>query len=240
MIDTIKLLQGLDVSQGQIAYKNYKIKELVNIGMEKWQQLISLTLLEKEDLFQKEEFTQEELDMIQIYDIICVIPNLRSWAIDFFNLFLKGEWNFNEEFFEFVSYSFEKPLTINRKNLESVFENIRTIYCIKKPTPTYDVSKAMGQEVVDMLKEFEEVKKNQGADKEGVTYESIIESISVKHPSYNLFNIWELTLYQLMRTYYRIEHIDNYNNVLRAIYSGATSSKDVKMKEIYWSKRITA
>lgn len=240
MVSLLRLLQGLDVNEDGYVYRNYKLKELIAIGMEKWQQLITLTLLELDDLFGENKFTKEELGQITIYEAICFSPLLREWAIDFLNTFLLGEWEFNELFSEFVCYSFSSPLVVNKQNLETVFENIRQIYCIGKPKPEYDISKATGSEVLDMLKEFEEIKKKQNKEKEPITYESIVESISVKHPSYNLMNIWDLTLHQLMRTYYRMEHIDNYNHVLQGIYSGAISSKDIKMKEIHWSKRITA
>jgi hypothetical protein len=62
----------------------------------------------------------------------------------------------------------------------------------------------------------------------------IISSICAKHPSLNFSNIQELTIYQLIDQFKRINMIDDYFISIDSLLAGA-SKKNVDLK--HWSKK---
>lgn len=239
MIDGFKLLKGGRVVCDSIIYKSYTIGELIDKGFEEYQRLVAVSVLEIGDLVNEEALPKEALETISLFDIFTAMPDTQNWFLEFIHFFIEGEWSYNQAFNIFVTYSFENPIKIKRENFINVLENIRQIYCVEKPKSDFDEESATDDEVAKMLREFAEVKKKQNKSESGMTYESILEGITVKHPSYNLFNIWDLTMYQLMHTFYRLEHVSTYSSIMQSIYAGVMSSKDVKMKEIHWANKMT-
>ena len=63
----------------------------------------------------------------------------------------------------------------------------------------------------------------------------IISSVCSKHPTINLFNVEDLTLYQLMDAYKRLNAIDQYFINIKSLIAGA-DKKEVNLK--HWSEKI--
>lgn len=129
---------------------------------------------------------------------------------------------------------------INQQLLSHIFYLFRKMYYVPdKEDGKYDKMIAKDDKFKDILEEFKEFDAQVSKSKTHiVTIDSIVESIAVKHNSYNLINIWDLTIYQLMRSYYRINAVDNYSNVMLGIYTGNIDSEKIKHDEINWSSRI--
>ena len=87
-----------------------------------------------------------------------------------------------------------------------------------------------------LLLEFEEeenkIRKAKGAV---ITMTSMIDGVANKHPSLNLINIWEYTVYQLYHAYQRINRIDNENRILTAIYTGNMDGNKTDLEKIHWA-----
>lgn len=63
----------------------------------------------------------------------------------------------------------------------------------------------------------------------------IISSVCSKHPTINIFNVDDLTLYQLMDAYKRLNAIDQYFVNIKSLIAGA-DKKDINLK--HWSEKI--
>ena len=84
---------------------------------------------------------------------------------------------------------------------------------------------------------FEEIRKKYGkSEKDNETnITDVISAVSSKHPSINLSNIGELTIYQIMDCFKRLNKIENYTLSFEALIHGA-SKDDVKLE--HWSEKL--
>lgn len=240
MVDEYRLMFGSPITIADLSIKQYTLGELVEIGMEYYQQTISFVVFEPEDFIKKKTLSKEELNQISLYDLVCFIPNLNRWCTQMLNMFLGGEWQYKGQFLHFVRYNESEETfdIVEKEKFTLIIEFLKKAYCISKPKKDYDSDKATSEDVLNMLAEFEEVKR-QSVSKKTITLGSIIESVATRHGSYNFFNIWGLTVFQLMSTYYRMEHISNYENIMHSIYGGVLSSKEIKIEEIHWANKTT-
>lgn len=75
--------------------------------------------------------------------------------------------------------------------------------------------------------------------KDIITLESIVSSLIAKGISYN--EIWNLPIYSLYSIYYRLVKIDEYDNTMKALYSGCVDTKKnpINWEKVNWSTVIS-
>lgn len=233
-----KLLMGLDISVCDITIKNYKLGHIVeDIELDRYLRMAHISTLKPKDIVQKEVL--KECKDIDMFDIFYSSENICNTFIEFFNFFTGYEWEFvhTSVFVEFHAVNeYGKHVYISRDNFNEVINVIQTMYCTDKQRMKESERDDVDDEMIELLREFEEeeekIRKAKGAT---VTILSMISGIANKHPSLNLLNIWDYTVYQLAHTYHRLNRIDNENRVFAAVYAGNIDSKKAELDRIHWA-----
>lgn len=231
------LLNGLDIDVGGITIRNYTLRDIFNvIKLDNYNRKISLTVLQPDDLGLKDILDEQTIKSMSMYDMSCSFIDIREFFLDFLNTFTYHNWYFNDVFNEYVcSLGENKRLIINRKNIDNILETARKMYCVPKRKERVQTS----SEIESILKEFEEFDKKTKYNKKqgGITLDSIILAVSTRHHTYNLFNIWDLTVFQLLETYRQLEKDDNWHYTMTGAYAGTIDTKQIDMSKIHWANR---
>lgn len=143
--------------------------------------------------------------------------------------------DYQNDFHEYVIFKQDGVLVnLNEQDLAEIWAVLIEMYQI--PMRQDEEIIASGK-VKNLLKELEDFKKDCNR-KNGVSLDSMLEAITVKHPSYNFINIWQLTIYQLFKTYKRIFIVDSFNEIMHWKYPGFIDVSKIDQNEIYWAKNI--
>lgn len=238
-----RLLKGLDIDYQGIIIRNYSTGEIFeDLGLDKYEYLISLTILDVKDIFKDNKI--DTIDNLKMYDVICTSFEFNNWFIEFLNTFTYMEWSFGN-FNDFVAYDENKKrLRITKDKFDGLMDIVRKMYVInrgKKATSTIiNPNMAVDEETKKFAEEILELQKQGNKQNGNITMMGIIEGICSKPNTYNLFNIWDLTVYQLMIQYYGIEQNENYGYILSSVYAGIYDTKKNKLDigKIHWACEI--
>lgn len=236
-----RLLRGKNIQFDKIIIKNMTLGEIDDIGMMEYLTTINFATLTKERVVGRE--LTKVFEEYSFYQIVANYPDLRNSFVNLLKMFTlhddkEHSVRYVQELDVFVvSYNGING-KITEENFEEFLECIRIVYTIplaEKESERMDID----DEMAELLKEFEEAEAKVNNEKGvGVTITSIIEGVSSKHPSINLTNIWNYTMYKLMRTYYRLEQIESSNNIMTGIYSGCIETQKIDLKEYHWAKKL--
>ena len=102
-----------------------------------------------------------------------------------------------------------------------------------------DISKVKNKKALDILKKIQkgraERQKNKKADK-NMEIANIISAVANRHPSLNMINIWDLTIYQLWDAFARLSKNSIYD--IQSMSVAAWGDKDNHFDAAAWFKRI--
>ena len=238
-----RLLKGLDIDYQGITIRNYSTGEIFeDLGLDKYEYLISLTILDVKDIFKDNKI--DNIDNLKMYDVICTSFEFNNWFIEFLNTFTYMEWSFGS-FNDFIAYDENKKrLRITKDKFDDLMDIVRKMYVInrgKKATSTIiNPNMAVDEETKKFAEEILELQKQGNKQNGNITMMGIIEGICSKPNTYNLFNIWDLTVYQLMIQYYGIEQNEKYGYILSSVYAGIYDTKKNKLdiEKIHWACEI--
>lgn len=238
-----RLLKGLDIDYQGIIIRNYSTGEIFeDLGLDKYEYLISLTILDVKDIFKDNKI--DNINNLKMYDVICTSFEFNNWFIEFLNTFTYMEWSFGN-FNDFVAYDKNKKrFRITKDKFDGLMDIVRKMYVInrgKKTTSTIiNPNMAVDEETKKFAEEILELQKQGNKQNGNITMMGIIEGICSKPNTYNLFNIWDLTVYQLMIQYYGIEQNENYGYILSSVYAGIYDTKKNKLdiEKIHWACEI--
>ena len=237
----MSLLRGGTVQFERISIRPLTLGEIEEMGLEKYLGLINFTNLSKEKLVGKDLI--EVFKPYSFYQIVVNYEELRETFLEFLRTFVLHDKEENSiryvpEIDTIVVRYNKINGKINNSNFQDFLDFIRKVYHVPK-TQKESERVDIDEEMAELLKEFEEaeskVAKESGNE---ITITSMIEAICVKHPSINLMTIWNYTMYQFMKTFYRIEQIDSAKNIMTGIYSGCIESKKINLKEYHWAKKL--
>lgn len=230
------LLLGDNIPYNEFEIINHKLRYIFSkdMGVRKYSSLIKLSILEVEDILQIDKGV--DIGNIHVFDILCGIEELRNSLNELLDRFTNLKWHYFNVLgtHEFVSSTNKNRITIGKKEIEDIFHIIQETYCVTKESNKYEDIKTKTQEGEDLLKEFmleeEKINKNKTPS---ITLKSIIKGVSSRPSNYNLFNIWDLTIYQLMETFYTLNMYDNYNYSMTSVYQGIMDSKN--LSKLNWA-----
>lgn len=204
MVQELTLLRGRPIYVEGIGYiYPLTIAEIEEIGEDNFYILLSLLTFEQQKTGQRDWFTNPRHE-----DIL-----LMSWAL---SSVLK-----EEVFFKEGTYRTAKGGELSCENYESLVEVIQKQYALKKSEPPSYANEKAKEIAMKMQKEKAKIKPS----KQGLSLQDIISGVAAKHPSLNLFQIWNLTLYQLYDQFKRLQLIENYTFNLSAALQGAEVEK---------------
>lgn len=227
------LLKGNNhVLEDGIEIINYTLGKIYSsIGINEYYYSLNIINFDKE-YYLKKGYTSVEID----YYILC-------YTIQFLEMFIKcKEVKYHSIECKYMIYlNDEEFIWLDNDKLKNIFEIIKEMYCVPDTDLKKDDIIFDNDEVAKKFAEFFEAEKNMSDDgkKDTVTMNSMIEYVSNKHNSLNLINIWGLTVWQLYRSYTRLEMITDYNKTLDGIYSGNIDSSKVNLQKIRADKVIS-
>lgn len=134
---------------------------------------------------------------------------LMTWAL---SLVLKSEVKFAGG-----KYLSDKGGEVTAHNYQQLVSVLRKQYCLKDEEAAHyssDKARAIAERINEEKAKIQKGETN-------LSLSSIISSVAAKHPQLNLFNIWDLTLYQLYDQFQRLQLIDNYEIHTLALLHGA-------------------
>jgi len=132
----------------------------------------------------------------------------------------------------------EEYMPISREEMIMIFDAFREIYCLssgKVPFADLVAKTERGKKGLEM---FRKAKAAEDARQHGEhTIWGTIMGVSTHHNSYNLLNIWDLKMWQLMKTHTQLFKEDNIYFTRLGIYTGNidNSKNKIKPKELDWS-----
>lgn len=227
------LLFGLPIKWDGIKIYPIKLKDLINYSLDKYNKFVSIITLNKTEIMESLNILEEvslwdfiilnfvSVDNDEIRDLFLHILSLCFRDIVRFSIegyFLIGDSGktLNENnFMQIISILRDQNQTRERKEKFVNKKEREYFQAVQKAKQKYQKAlKAMGKDDTDLL--------------------DIISSICAKHPSLNFSNIQELTIYQLIDQFKRINMIDDYFISIDSLLAGA-SKKNVDLK--HWSKK---
>lgn len=233
--DELRLLKGSSFFIDQIEIKPFTIGEIVEIGYEKYQQLMNIFALEVEDILKE---IPEELNGITVFELYLQsgLQELFEGFISAISLFLRIENPNNLSINNTFNVVINNKNIINKDNWSDICKIIQMQNCVKKIekeeyNPANERAKKFIEKLNKMKQELPKIKSD-------ITLSSMISGVAWKAQNININNIWDLTIYQLYDALNRLNLIDDYQFTFTGIYTGTVDGKKIDMKKINWMKII--
>ena len=237
------LLAGEDIEYEGFLVRNYSIGDIFKkIKLDKYYYLTGLTVLTPQDML--EGVKPEDIDKLKVYDILLSYPHYNQMFIEFLNTFTYLEWK-NGEWNDFVAYDSDNiRYRVNENRFNGLMQLVKKIYVVnrgsKDSSDELDPSLAKSEEARKMVEEFIEFenKKNSNKEKGTITLMGVVNGVCSQGIGYNLFNVWDLKMYQLMAQYFGVEQDKNYDYIMNSVYQGVWDTKKNKINynDIHWAK----
>jgi len=221
------------IGQKTIYIHNYKLKYIFEtLGVEKYLRLCSTASYKDNIPINLNNIELEKLNK----EIVL------SYAIFLHEFVMCDRVQYNERNKEFIIFNKEKDIILSENEMNILFDNFKQIYCLGNPKEDklFSGAKPITEKGKELLEIFRKATAKVNSAKSGVhTIDSIIMGVTSKHPSYNLLNIFELTMWQLMKTHSAMYKNDSIYFTNIGVYTGNIDTKKSKIKpeELDWSVR---
>lgn len=101
--------------------------------------------------------------------------------------------------------------------------------------PEYKPGNSKAQEMINMILKN---RKKQRPPKEKIDLQSIVSGLAWKQNGVNIFNVFDLNIFQIYNAFHVSNNIDNYYHTVTALYAGTIDGKNIKMSDIHWANKI--
>lgn len=166
------------------------------IGEKRYQMFLSILCMTAKDILSNEsgDLPRELIEHLYSFDLLAGIDELRGPFTEALEFFVREKLTFVRADSKFVT---DAGGVIDRSNYERLRYVILTCNCVKPPeseAPKFINPRA--QKIFEKIKSGRE-QAAKGAQNKDLALHNIISKLSSRHPSYNLLNIWGLTVWQL-------------------------------------------
>ena len=237
----IKLLKGSTVIIDGIKIQPLTLEEIVeDIDLDEYYKLLGILAIDKIRL---KDMPKEVLNEFETFDIFLSDQSLMTSLLAFFKTFLKHDDVFFMPESQNIEIRYEDNLArITRYNYDKITRILRKMYCVQfQKEDEYNPHNDKARELIEKIKkknaELARLKSKQGED---VNIISIISGVAWKSTNTNIFDVFNLTVFQLYDAFYRLEIVDNYNNTMTGLYAGTVDAKKTNMKQLTWAKRYSS
>lgn len=240
----LKLLAGMSISINSLGILTpLKLREIIALGEPIYNELLSVLLIDKENIegLKEEEFSNLEILMVYSYQNI----EFREKVLKSLKLFLGNEFFISSEGFFYcrnlISDNYGlfvyKYLVIDKEPFEDFQHVLKCANHIEiKKEEEEDI--IPGNERARKFMEKLRLSKQNIKKPETMNLHSIISGVAWKSNNTNIIDIFDLTIYQLYDAYHRLENIDNYHYTLSGLYAGTVDGKKINLSKITWTKII--
>lgn len=203
-----------------------KLKDISIITFEKFNYLESFLKLTPEIYFTKllgqagidywNSLSDEEKDSMTTFDLIKEQEKLREVYLELFRFFFVEPIIYEDGFFIILVHNVEDITkiqiedirgVINEKTFPQVIDLLQQICCIHKAEESIEGQKFKNNLARKIFERMLKAKQKEDEVKKAdlnLTIPNIISAISSKHPSINLINVWDLTIFQLLDQFSRL------------------------------------
>lgn len=238
---SLKLLVGRPIDIGIGKVHPAKIKDIVEMSEQKYNQYLSILLFDVDLLdISKEQLKQMNVDKFTTYHFLLLQSynneDFKQLTIEAFECFFKEKVYFDEEnllfyladisglrYLTLEHYKIFRKILIKQNYLKELEEEEELIFGNELARKWY----------IDMKKK----EKLHQKPKNNVDLQSIISAVMWKGYK-SIEEILNMTIYQLYDGYYRLSIIDNCNYLNQGIYHGTISQKDISQNDLNWAKII--
>lgn len=159
----------------------------------------------------------EQKQTLTMYDLILNQEHLQTLYSEIFEFFFGDHVTFLEGFFVLFEGDFEQgteiPLenirgVISDKTFPQVLEAIQQVCCIYDKEDAVEEQRFKNAFARKLFEKMQKAAKEQAAQKKAdlnLTIPNIISSVSSRHPSINPINVWDLTVFQLLDQFARLQ-----------------------------------
>lgn len=228
------LLRGKPIFIENIGYLHQiTLGELEAVGEDTYNKYLMILTMDKNSL---EVTIEEDIDNLSLVCWYCLNDlNFRKTFLEALEFFFKKQAGFDEE--SFLFYLIEEDGDVRIFNAE-IYKEVQDIIRIanwvnKKEEEEYNPANEQARKIIEMIKQN---KKNKPQPKPIIDLYSMVSGLAWKSNDANIFNVWDLTIYQLYDAFYRLENIEYCNNVMAGLYAGTVDGKNLDMKQINWAK----
>lgn len=226
----INLILGEPISvEDKFKIRQFKIKEIRNsIGFYKYYQYINAICIDKLSI----KLALNTIENVDPFDFIIAncyhdaSEHFSSIICDGLSLFLGETVDFDRHIAKLCT---EKNI-IGKLDFEDIVNGIRKINCMGEE----DNIKIENEVQLEYYSSSRIAKAKYAKNSES-DLSDIISAVCSKHPSINIFNVEELTIYQLTDQYKRLNAIDQYLINIKSLLAGA-DKKDINLK--HWSEKL--
>ena len=213
--------------------------EIRKIKFTKYNQYLSILCLEKEqiktllgDYLNDEDdiSTFEYLVSVSYHDI-----QFRQLVLDALSVFFKEEIIFSMESLCFFIGNLNENNIINSNNYEYIKFILKKQNGIQSKEPE-KFANSIAEQMAKKLKQMrEKYNKSHNNDEQIYDYSDILSSVSAKHNNINPLNIGQLTIYQTLDQFKRLNKIDKFDIDIQSLLHGA-KQEDIKLEN--WFSKV--
>lgn len=233
-----RLLRGKSIRVEKIQLIPLTIDEILDedVGFDLYNRYLSILCMDSDDI--KEMLNIEDDTEIDPFEYLCINcyqdEVSKEYILKIFNLFLREQVNFYADNVEAYFYlgDIQKKNQIDKNNFSFIIEILKKQNCIEK---SKDKTKPENDAQKKFFAQLKKMREKYAKYKEVQDIVDIMSAVCSKHPSINVFNVGELTIYQLIDTYKRLNLIDEYFLNIKSLLAGA-DSKEIKLK--HWGVKI--
>jgi len=188
-----------------------------------------------------ESMNDEQKENLTIYKILLEDELLQGTFTSMFNFFFKEEVIYEDGVFLLLADNVKPDEEIsidllhgyiNEQNFNAVMSIIMQISCVKKKETESDMKfkNELARKLYYRMKEAQK-KEEEKANKDFLI-PNIISAVTNKHPSINVINVWELTVYQLLDIFERLRINAFYD--IQSLGVSVWGDENNKFKENTW------
>ena len=233
-----KLLLNKPVTINNIgSLKALTLNEITDMGFDVYNKYLCMLCVNSEDIHEMLNIPLVDennvpYELIQPFDFIwenCKYnEEFKSSIVTALECFLHDRVVVNEE-----ALCFDVGLEglIHKDTYNFFIEIIKEMNCIQvkdKYTPTTLAEQGYVNELKEKKARYQNKKPESNINE-------VISAVCAKHPSINVLNVGELTIYQLFNQFQRLNAIDQYDININSMMHGA-ESKDITLT--HWSEKI--
>ena len=224
---SLKLLAGDSINIDGIGnIYPLKLKEIKDMGEQIYNYFLSVLTIKPD----------ETPNNISLFDFIlqnCIYGDeqYRYLVLHALACFLKDKITLRE--FGFIVGDSEDKF-INKDNYNEIYKIILLQNCLKNQIDEYNPANERAKELIERLKKS---KANKTIQKNNANLASVISGVVWKSKNIDIFNVWDLTVYQLYDALYRLNILDEFDNMMFAYYTGNIRKEDIDFKNLSWVKK---
>ena len=237
-MDKMMLLRGDSlIVNSNLSIRHPSLNDIVEFGEDRYEKAISLFITKPYDKMVDLYDMGKDFDDFVPYDIFIMM-----FASDDFHEEIKWLTGFdfqtykNFENDDFYLYNDQSDVFIDRLSYQLISDYLYELNFIPRKSE-FNPAKGKAREFLIQQKR-EEIKYNSLKSKKNFL-SNLVSAVAFNGDSnINIFNVWELKLYQFYNCIHRIRIRDNYKNTMYGIYSGSIDQSKIEFETIDWTKEI--